>query len=303
MRRTAVPTALAAVVLALAGCGGSPATHAPPARGSGTPPVTAGSDYLALGDSVSFGYREPTTSPRPDYPDAASFVGFPELVGTALGLHVANASCPGETTVSLTTAGGASNGCENSPTGGPAYRKLFPLHVSYAGTQLQYAVAYLEAHPDTRLVTLMIGANDGFLCAETTKDGCASEGAALLAKVGAGVRTILDAVRLKAGYLGQVVVVNYYTGDYSSPLAAASRALNQAMDDAAKPFVVSVADGYAAFQQAAAASGGDACKAGLLTRLSTGACGVHPSAAGQQLLAHAVEGAVRRSSKRLAGAH
>lgn len=283
---------LAACAVVLGGCGGKQVAHTAPPPEHSVPPVTVGSDYLALGDSVSFGYREPTTTPAPDYADAATFVGFPALVGTALGLHVANASCPGETTVSFTTPEGASFGCENSPGNGPAYRKLFPLHVAYDGTQLQYAVAYLKAHPDTRLVTLMIGANDGFLCAATTKDGCASEGAALLTRIESGVRTILDAVRLKAGYLGQIVVVNYYTGDYSSALAATSRALDQAMDTAAAPFVVRIADGYAAFQRASAAFGGDACKAGLLTKLSSGGCGVHPSAAGQKLLAQTVEKAV-----------
>ena len=36
---------------------------------AGQRPVVAGSGYLALGDSVSFGYREPANLPTPDYPD------------------------------------------------------------------------------------------------------------------------------------------------------------------------------------------------------------------------------------------
>jgi hypothetical protein len=32
-----------------------------------TPPAVPGSRYLALGDSVTFGYREPTTVPAPNY--------------------------------------------------------------------------------------------------------------------------------------------------------------------------------------------------------------------------------------------
>jgi hypothetical protein len=38
---------------------------------------------------------------------------------------------------------------------------------------------------------------------------------------------------------------------------------------------------------------GDTCKAGLLTQLSNGQCGVHPSYAGQALLAQALTKAVR----------
>ncbi len=258
-------------------------------------PVTAGSDYLALGDSVSFGYREAANLPTPDYPDAASFVGYPEDVADALGVQVANAACPGETSASFLTAPVQSNGCENSPGGGPGYRTSYPLHVSYRGTQLSYALRYLKGHPDTRLVTLMIGANDGFLCEETTKDGCASELPAVLKQVKANVTTILTVVRDEARYKGQIVIVNYYSLDYSSAADnASSLGLNQAMDSAAKPFGVTVADGYGTFEKAAAQVGGNSCTAGLLTTLTTGGCGVHPSVGGQALLALAVEQAIAR---------
>jgi hypothetical protein len=61
------------------------------------------------------------------------------------------------------------------------------------------------------------------------------------------------------------------------------------MDRGAKPFNVHIANGYAAFKNAAEHSGGDSCTAGLLTQLSSGGCGVHPSVAGQAVLALAVE--------------
>lgn len=281
--------AVLTVVLALAaGCGGS----AGPMPASGRA-VTAGSGYLALGDSVSFGYREQETTPKPDYSHAASFVGFPEDVAAGLGLRLANSSCPGETSASFVTPGAASVGCENSPGNRPAYRTSYPLHVSYQGTQLAYADSYLKDHPATRLVTLMIGANDGFLCQLTTKDRCLSELPTLLATVRRNVTTILGDLRGKAGYRGQIVLVRYYSTDYSSALSrAASQALNGAAEAAAKPFDVRVADGYGLLERAAAGVGGDTCKAGLLTFLSTGKCGIHPSAAGQALLALAVERAI-----------
>lgn len=258
------------------------------------PPVGVGADYLALGDSVSFGYREPANLPTPDYHDAATFVGYPEDVAADLGLHVANAACPGETSASLIDATAPSNGCEATGST-PGYRTLYPLHVSYTGSQLDYAVHYLRTHRQTRLVSLMIGANDAFVCEKSTADKCVSEFPAVLAEISRNVTTILRAIRHEARYVGQLVIVNYYSLDYADPVQAAqSQALNQAMDSAARPFHTVVADGFGAFQRAAAQTSGNVCAAGLITVLSTGGCGIHPSVAGQMLLAGAVERVVRK---------
>lgn len=265
----------------------------PPRPAPASPPASA-SDYLALGDSVTFGYRESTNLPTPDYSDAASFVGYPEDVGATLGLNVANAACPGETSTSLVKRDVLSNGCENSPGGGAGYRTQYPLHVSYGGTQLQFAIRYLQTHPHTGLVTLMIGANDGFLCEVTTKDGCASELPGVFQQISSNVAHILRAIRQEARYHRQVVIVNYYSLDYSNAAdTAASQALNQTVDTAARPFDVRIADGFSVFHDAALQSSGKTCQAGLLTELTAGGCGIHPSVAGQALLALAVEEAVR----------
>jgi lysophospholipase L1-like esterase len=252
-------------------------------------------DYLALGDSVTFGFREQNTSPPPNYLNAASFVGFPEDVGMALGLQVANAACPGETTTSLIEPKVLSNGCENAPGGLPGYRTVYPLHVNYPGTQLQYAIHYLRTHPHTGLVTLMIGANDAFLCQETTSDSCASELSGVLSQISQNVANILTAIREVANYKRQIVIVNYYSLNYADPVATAgSEELNQAVDQKVKPFDVQIADGFGAFQAAAQQSGGNTCTAGLLTQTTGGGCGIHPSLAGQALLALAVEEVIRR---------
>lgn len=295
-RTIAAAAAVAALVLTAFTIGSTGATAAPKAPTRHHPPVQVGRDYLALGDSVPFGYREQTNLPTPNYFDAASFVGYPEDVAAAEGLHLANASCPGETTDSFITPGAASNGCENSPDAGPAYRQVFPLHVSYTGTQLSYALGYLRHHRGTRVVSLMIGANDGFLCQASTKDHCASELPGVLAKVGHNVATILSAIRSGAHYRGRIVLVSYYSLNYADALATgSSQLLNAALTSAAQPYDVTVADGFGTFEQAAAQSGGDSCKAGLLTQLTTGGCGVHPSAGGQALLALAVEKALQQS--------
>jgi lysophospholipase L1-like esterase len=237
----------AVLLWALTSAAATAKTTAP--KGHRALPVAAGSGYLALGDSVTFGYEEPTVVPAPNYHDATSFPGYPEMLGSELHLRVANAACPGETSSSLIDASAQSNGCENVPGGsGVSYRKQFPLHVRYSRSQLAYAVGYLEAHPGVRLVSLMIGANDLFVCQETTTDSCASsaEQQHVLHVIAKNVHTILSTIRTKAGYAGQLVVVNYYSLDYASP-----------------------------------------------TQLGTpGTCGVHPSYAGQALLAQTLEGAI-----------
>lgn len=259
--------------------------------------ITRGSGYLALGDSVTFGYQEQQVVPAPNYGDASSFIAYPQLLGQELHLTVANAACSGETSSSLIDPTAQSNGCENSPSGAPGYRTMFPLHVSYSGSQLAYAVSYLKQHKNVRLVSLMIGANDFFVCQETTADKCASftEQAGVIGTVEKNVATILTAIRQQAKYNGQIVIVNYYALNYADQTAAGqSILLNKSIDGAAQPFHVETADGFGTFGAAAAHSGGLSCTAGLLTQL-TGAstpCGIHPSYAGQSLLAQAVEDAI-----------
>ena len=96
--------------------------------------VVPGSTYLALGDSVTFGYVEPSVVPAPDYSRASSFLGFPEHLAAGLRLRVTNAACPGETTASFLDASAQSYGCRNTVPGegGGFYRPRFPLHTAYS---------------------------------------------------------------------------------------------------------------------------------------------------------------------------
>lgn len=256
------------------------------------PAVVPGSRYLALGDSITFGFREPTTVPPPNYNNPQSFIAYPQLVGGALRLRVTNAACPGETSSSLINVFGPSNGCTNTPN--PiVFRSLFPLHVSYKGSQLSFAVKFLRRNRNVRLVSLQIGANDLFRCQKTTRDGCISELQSTLATVQSNVRQILSAIRRKAHYRGQLVIVNYYSIDYNSAfITGVINALNRAQDAAGKPFGVLIANGYGQFYQGSLHSGANPCTAGLLTQLRPRGCGVHPSYAGQSLLALAVDRAV-----------
>src|SRR6516225_5261058 len=187
-------------------------------------PVTgpaANGTYLALGDSVAFGYVPPQAVPPPNYRSAHSFVGSPEDVAQALRVLVWNASCPGETTASMLTAGVLSNGCENSPGSPVGYRTQFPLHVQYQGTQMAYALKYLAVHRHTKLVTIDIGANDAFLCQETTADHYTSpaELEAVLQEIQANLTAIYTQIRDVAHYHGLLVALTYYSLSYSSPAA------------------------------------------------------------------------------------
>jgi lysophospholipase L1-like esterase len=263
----------------------------PASAGSVTGPASNGT-YLALGDSVAFGFVPPEAVPPPNYRVAHSFAGYPEDVAQALRVRVWNASCPGETTDSMLVAGVVSNGCENSPGSPTGYRTLFPLHVQYQGTQMEYALKYLAVHRHTQLVTIDVGANDAFLCQETTADHCTSpaELQAVLQEIQANLTTIYTQIRVVAHYQGLLVALTYYSLDYSDQAqVAGTQLLNSVIASVTTAFGGKVADGFAAFQGPSAAFGGSPCAAGLLIKLPDGTCNIHPSPAGHLLLAQAIE--------------
>jgi lysophospholipase L1-like esterase len=263
---------LLVVLLATVGliAGGSPALAAPNgaspdgvrhAEGHGPDHDTNPRDrtYLALGDSVPFGFRP--GQPPEVYADPDNFVGYPELVAEDWQLGLLNASCPGETTASFIDATAQSNGCQNRLGSDVGYRDQFPLYVDYTGSQLDYAVQVLE-EPKVRLVTLQIGANDFFICSQTRACGTPEGIQALAAQVGQTVDHILSALREEAGYTGRIAVVTYYAIDYTDPATTAIQVLNSALAAAAAANGAVVADGFAAFAPRALAAGGNSIAAG-----------------------------------------
>jgi hypothetical protein len=125
---------------------------------SAAPPAASGnSSSLALGDSVVFGY---IAADGYAYVNPSNFVGYPDYVGRDLRLDTVNAACPGETSSSFISSAGADFGCRG-------FRANFPLHVSYTFTQLDFATNFLATHKQTRLVTISLGADDGFLLQES----------------------------------------------------------------------------------------------------------------------------------------
>ena len=252
--------------------------------GGGSSQAASGHPYLALGDSVGFGY---ITQAGFEYGNADNFVGYPDYVAPALGFQETNAHCPGEATAGFISSSGADNGCR-------PYKAAFPLHVSYSGTQLAFATSFLVAHPNTGLVTLQIGANDAFIldrnCAGDA--ACISAGLpALLAQISDNVDTILRDLKATR-FHGLLMVVNYYSLDYSDPAGTAlTVALNNAITNHAQADGAVVADAFTSFLHAAAPAGGKTCQAGLLNASPQNqlTCDVHPSQSGQKLLAETID--------------
>src|SRR5256712_7685837 len=179
---------------------------------AGTVPASANDEagYLALGDSVAFGYNPLVFNSNPTDTDA--YIGYPEV----LSKHVVNASCSGETSGSL-IVGPPDNGCAG-------FRSVAPLHVGYTGTQLGFAVAYIRAHPDTQLVTIDIGANDLFVLLRTCagSSSCFAAGfPVMLSTLASNLTTIYGPLRA-AGFRGHLVPLTYYVTDYDDQNAAAA---------------------------------------------------------------------------------
>jgi lysophospholipase L1-like esterase len=248
---------------------------------------------LVLGDSVAFAFID---SAGHEYINPDNFLGFADDLEDTLRVESVDAACPGETTGSFLSSTAADNGCR-------AFRANFPLHVAYGGTQLAFAKQYLIRHRDVRLVTITLGANDGFLL----EDACASQpdptaciGAgvpALLATVGGNMQTILADLRA-TGFGGAIVITNYYSLDYSNAAATRLTALlNGAIEAPAAAYGAVVADLFTAFKAVAAspAFGGNTCNAGLLNASVHNQllCDVHPSQSGHRLIARTIARAFR----------
>lgn len=249
-------------------------------------------NYLALGDSVPFGFNPLLVQPGVS-PDV--FVGYPQLASDLFRPRkkLFNASCPGETSTSLITGSRPDQGCQD-------YRQFIgPLHVAYSGSQLEYAKSYVAANPRTGLVTMMIGANDLFMlldsCTSSPNPNCISDGIpGVLTTLASNLTTIYSTLR-QAGFRGDFVAVTYYSPNYGDPLATAViTALDNTLAGVTQVFGGKVADGFGEFQAAAAAFGGDSCTAGLLIHLTPSTCDIHPSSAGAALLADAVRDASER---------
>ena len=254
--------------------------------------------YLTLGDSIPFGFNPLVPLNTPNL--LSFYLGYPQVVAQANpALHLANASCPGETSSSFITGTPPDDGCHE-------WRAALPLFVTYsssAQSQIAYAVSFLRANPTTSLVTITIGGDDLLLlentCAASSADQSVVQSCELagigkvLATYARNLTEIYLAIRIRAHYRGPIVAVNYFSPDYHNLLETVSlielNGITQALTSA---FGGKVADAFSAFQAASAAGGGLPCAPNVGLAFPNpppfSGCNVHPTPLGQQLIGNLV---------------
>ena len=251
--------------------------------------------YLALGDSVAFGYNPNPLAPGLPLPVPSEFVGYPETAEQPLHLllrdSLINAACPGETSSSFITVARPDNGC-NGPQG---FKAVIGLHTNYTSSQLDFALTQLKTNQHINVVTLGIGGNDLLLleelCTAQTAETFAACIAANTAAVADTYETNLAAIltAIRQVYSGRLILVNVYAPNTDPTFIETIAAFDTLMARVGAGFGVRNADAFTAFQLASAlAAKGDPCAAGLLIRLPAGGCDVHPSPAGRDVLAATV---------------
>ncbi len=242
--------------------------------------------YLALGDSLAFGWHDGIADPwNPHW-----FVGYASYLAELIDLPLVNAACPSEASGSFLDASLPDDGCR-------AFKAAHPLHVEYGSTQMEYATSFVGAHPRLRLVTLQLGVNDLQLMAKT----CAMDPTCIassvpgqLSALAGNMVNVLAGLRF-AGYKGQILVIDYYAPNTDPTYSMLVGVLNQALGEAvaaARAFLgddrIALVDLRAPFAAEAAAVGGDPCATGLINRLANGACEIHPSEAGYRFIAQLI---------------
>ncbi len=240
-------------------------------------PTEPSTEYLALGDSVAFGY-DPLVDLK-----ATEVAGYPEMLAARRGLEVTNLACPGEATGGFMSPTGHDNHCREN-------RQAYPLHVEYPGTQLQAALDYLAAH-DTQLVTIDIGANDVYLLDHLCNRDLTCILGNFAATLGEYERN-LDFIygQLRKNYDGPIIALQIYNPTPADSTAQfAIEKINGVLADRTAAHGGTLADGAAAF-----AAKGDPCEAGLLIAMPDGTCDVHPTPAGAELLADAIDAVMTR---------
>ena len=209
------------------------------AKSVGASPVGPKRYYLALGDSVAYGYQ-----PNLDLNHGYAEQWFANDLSNKGTQTLVNYACPTETSTTFITGG-----C----------RYHFMVHDFYIGSQLNAAVSFIKAHPgQVSPVTLDLGAND--LLQDFDTANCTVDSTAWNRDVNAysqNLTTILsalsDALASKQGRTGDLIVMNYYNPYqnqcFGSGLDTAyyTQQLNNLIAQRAAQYNVPVADVYTAF--------------------------------------------------------
>jgi lysophospholipase L1-like esterase len=280
-KRVRAGAVVVGLAIALAGSFAVPAS----AGGAGAAGGKGGR-YLALGDSVAFGFSPELEDPW--VPER--FVGYAEIVGEHLGVRTTNLACPGQTARALLSRTAPDAGCFESRAATRAEGVPF-LKVNYRGTQISAAVGVAQSARPPSLVSIQGGGNDWFLCVDGGGPNCLDR---TLPKVTRSLRLAVTQLR-DAGYRGPIVLVGYHlvTG-----FEADLQRVNRAVERAADATHVGYADTATSFRRYADKRTGDLCTSGLLAPLPDGTCDLlHPSPTGYRLMADAVLHAAARTEQ------
>lgn len=239
---------LLASVVVVSGFLAAPAAKANPPAGHVTPPKAY---YLALGDSLAYGYQQAKFNSQFPNVDPATFnTGYVDdfaakLARLSPGIRVINEGCPGETSDSLITG----NGPRKCATGG-GWPSVW-LHHPYTGSQLSDAIAFLTAHPrQTSPVTIDIGAND-LLATERACAGnpvCISQQAPItIGHVAQNLGDILGQIRAAAPTT-EIIVMGLYNPQFNltGSDTLIESGFNSTMADVASRFNAFFADPFPA---------------------------------------------------------
>jgi lysophospholipase L1-like esterase len=241
--------------------------------------------YLALGDSLAFGYSQAKFNSLLPNPNPAAFnTGYVDDFGNVLRLFhrklaIVNDGCPGETTDSFI----------NGPC---AYQLAFSLHHPYVGgpasSQLSDALTYLHANrPLVNPITLDIGANDALGVIEGTcklEPTCiASSAPALFAHIASNLSLILTDLRGAAPH-ARIIVLGLYN-PFGPSLTGADELtaqLNAVMKQVASTVGARFADPLPVFNPPGP---GEQTRVCLLTNFCTELHDIHPTDLGYAALA------------------
>jgi lysophospholipase L1-like esterase len=277
------------VLAVIAGALIAPAAQAGAAGPKVVPPKD---DYLALGDSLAFGFQQAKFNALFPNEDPAAFnTGYVDDFAAALApispaITTVNYSCPGEWTDSFL----GSAPCPYSPP--------FALHDPYTGSQMTAADSFLTAHSNqTSPVTIDIGGNDVLhvVSACTTNPApypdtlsCVTGNfPATAAHIVQNLSTILGHLRADAPKT-EIIVVGLYNvlvvrfGPASDLLAAQ---LNSAMANTAAAFDARFADPLPVFNPPGPNEIPTIC---TLTAVCGPLHDIHPTDVGYQALANVV---------------
>lgn len=256
--------------------------------------------YLALGDSLPFGYQLDRIEQELDegsYDPAHFTTGYPNVLQSRLadivpGIQLVNYSCPGENDVTFRTVRSSYGNCsflqdprlaDQSPTVAAA-----PLHDNWEGVytrpQLDGALAFLASHrKQVQLITFQVFSDDVLTLLYETCQGdavcAASTHPAVWNKARAHLSYSLRKLRAAAPE-AELIVPNYYgTQGLDPSLDAIVPVYNELLAKVAAANGARVADVYTTFEA------GEVCE---LTLLCTDSADYHPSDTGYALMANVI---------------